>query len=105
VGVRLTLWPPGPAPPSGGGGGGGGGLAPPLFGRLQWCPRLFWLLRGHFGVFAMKSSAGGHDSYAFSRSFGANIRNNKWRFPSVVPLAGRNKKCVSPFWGSIHSGY
>jgi hypothetical protein len=30
---------------------GGGGLAPPLFGRLQWCPRFFLAFEGPFWGF------------------------------------------------------
>jgi hypothetical protein len=35
---------------------------------------LFWLLRGHFGDFAMKSSAGGHGSYASCYFICADIK-------------------------------
>jgi hypothetical protein len=58
---------------------GEGFLAPPLFGRLQWYLSFFGLLRGHFRVFTMKSSAGGLGSYAFGECFCANI-NSKWQF-------------------------
>jgi hypothetical protein len=56
--------------------GGGGGGGPPLFGRRPGdLVGFFGVLWGPFGVFEMKKTAGGHASYACSRSFGANINN------------------------------
>jgi hypothetical protein len=53
----------------------GWGVRPHLFlAGSRGVLRFFWLLRGHFGDFAMKSSAGGHDSYASCYFISADIK-------------------------------